>query len=57
MQNDLESRVRDLEAMVTQLIIASRGHQGAIEGLINLAEADQQEQQQPAQGAPLSRLN
>ena len=56
MQNDLETRVRDLEAMVTQLIIASRAHQGAIEGVISVLESDQQ-QQQPAQGAPLSTVN
>ena len=53
MQNDLETRVRDLEAMVTQLIIASRAHQGAIEGMISVLESDQQ-QQQPAPRAPLT---
>ena len=56
MHNDLETRIRDLEAIVRRLVIASRAHQGAIEGLIDMAEADQQQQQQPAQ-APLSTLN
>jgi hypothetical protein len=63
MPNDLETRVRDLERLcsvqgrfIEKLTIGFRGHQRALEAILGLLEADQQ-QQQPAQGAPLSTLN
>jgi hypothetical protein len=52
----IDSRIQELEAIVYKLVIASRAHQSAIEGLIAVAEGDQQ-QQQPAPRAPLSTLN
>ena len=56
MQNNIETDIHELQVIARRLVIASRAQQGAIEAILRLFEAYQQ-QQQPAQGAPLSTLN